>query len=100
MTASGSASAVALVRPSGRGRFLVQVAAVRTAGEADAEWAKLVRRAPDLFSAVQKDVERADLGAKGVFYRLRAAAFSERASATAFCEQVKTVGQDCIVVAR
>jgi hypothetical protein len=100
-SASGfSSDAVTPVRPSGRGRFLVQVAAVRTPGEADAEWTKLVRRAPDLFAGVQKDVERADLGAKGVFYRLRAAAFSERTGATAFCEQVKTVGQDCIVVAR
>lgn len=83
---------------SGEGGFLVQLAAYRSQDAADAGWAELSRRHGVLLNATEKRVQRADLGAKGVFYRLRAGAFDTRAHASAFCDRLKGEGLDCIVV--
>lgn len=80
------------------GEFLVQVSALRSQEAADAAWANLVGDAPGLLSGAQKRVQRADLGAKGVFYRLRVGAFGDRAAASVFCDELKARGRDCIVV--
>ena len=45
------------------------------------------------------DVQRADLGAKGVMYRLRAGPFASRAAATRACVQLKAAGANCFVTA-
>lgn len=82
------------------GPFVAQIAALRSQEAADAEWSKVSRVAPDLFKQAQKDIQRADLGAKGVFYRLRAGSFASRDAADAFCDQLQATGQGCIVAAR
>jgi len=85
---------------TGAGGFLVQIAALRSEGAADTAWDRLARRDPALFAIARKDVQRADLGGKGVYYRVRAGYFAERAEAARFCDRVKTLGQECIVVVR
>lgn len=82
------------------GPYVVQIAALRSEDAADVEWAKASRLAPDLFAQAQKDVQRADLGAKGIYYRLRAGSFASRDAADAFCDQVEASGTKCIVAAR
>lgn len=82
------------------GPYLAQLVAVRNESGAQAAWTRMSSRAPGLFGAAHMDIERADLGAQGVFYRLRAGYFSDRANATRFCERVRQMGQDCIVVQR
>lgn len=82
------------------GPYLAQLAALRNESGAQAAWTRMSSRAPGLFGSAHMDVERADLGAQGVFYRLRAGYFSDRANATRFCERVRQMGQDCIVVQR
>ena len=82
------------------GQFLVQVAALRTEAAANTAWGQFVESDGDLFTGAEKMIQHADLGAKGVFYRLRVGAFAERADASAFCDQLKTRGKSCIVVAR
>ena len=63
-------------------------------------WRRLSSRAPQLFGAAHLDVERADLGQHGVYFRVRAGYFADRANANRFCDRIKQMGQDCIVVAR
>jgi hypothetical protein len=46
------------------------------------------------------DVQRADLGSRGVYHRVRAGYFADRDSAARFCDRVRQMGQDCIVAAR
>lgn len=82
------------------GQFLVQIAALRSEAAADAAWGQFVLDDADLFSGAQKLVQRADLGAKGVFYRLRAGAFAAREDASSFCDALKARDKTCIVVAR
>jgi len=106
--AGGPSSAPTLPAPSSNanfaivrnGPFMAQIAALRSEDAANAEWAKVSRLAPDLFVNAQKDIQRADLGAKGVFYRLRAGSFASRDAADAFCDQVQASGSGCIVAAR
>ena len=82
------------------GGFVVQIAALRSDAAAGAAWDRLAHRDPALFANASKDVQRADLGAKGVYYRVRAGYFAGRDDASRFCDRVKTLGQECIVVAR
>jgi hypothetical protein len=53
-----------------------------------------------LFANARLDVERADLGARGVYHRVRAGYFADRENAALFCERIRQMGQDCIVAAR
>lgn len=80
------------------GAFKVQLAAFRDQQAADAAWTQLTTRHRAKFSGAGKHIQRADLGARGVFYRLRAGSFADRAGANAFCNALKSAGEDCIVV--
>ncbi|MEM0985206.1 MAG: SPOR domain-containing protein [Pseudomonadota bacterium] len=82
------------------GAYLVQLAAFRSAEAAETGWANLTRTHSGLFAGTEKQVQRADLDARGIFYRLRAGAFETRSDATAFCDALKADGGDCIVVGR
>ena len=44
------------------------------------------------------EVEKADLGAKGVFYRLKAGSLATKTDATALCSKLKAAGGSCFVV--
>ncbi len=87
-------------RVAAGGAFVAQIAALRSEGAADAAWDRLSARDPALFAGAQKDIQRADLGAKGAYFRVRAGYFAGRDEAARFCNRVKTLGQDCIVVVR
>ena len=82
------------------GKFVVQLASVRTADAVDAEWTKASTRAPSLMSRAQKVVTTVDLGDKGVWHRVRAGHFDSRPAAEAFCNAYKASGGDCFVTAR
>lgn len=82
------------------GPYLAQLAALQSADGVEPAWNRLASRAPDLFAHARLDVERADLGSRGVYHRVRAGYFADRDNANRFCERVRRMGQDCIVVAR
>jgi cell division septation protein DedD len=83
---------------SDAGTYLVQIAAFRSEEAAETAWRKASGARPDIYQGSAKHIQRADLGAKGVFYRLRVGAFAERSEATAFCNALKATGENCIVV--
>jgi hypothetical protein len=82
------------------GPYVAQLAALQSEAAVDQAWQRLSSRAPQLFAPARLDVERADLGARGVYYRVRAGYFADRANASRFCERIRQMGQDCIVAAR
>jgi cell division septation protein DedD len=82
------------------GRYAVQLAALQNEASATRAWERLSSRAPGLFANAQLDIERADLGPRGIFYRLRAGYFADRDNAARFCQRLRQMGQDCIAVAR
>ncbi len=82
------------------GPYVAQVAALQSEAAVAPAWARLATRAPALFADAKLDVERADLGQRGVYHRVRAGYFADRDNASRFCERIKQMGQDCIVVQR
>jgi hypothetical protein len=82
------------------GPYVAQVAALRSQAAIGPAWQRLAARAPDLFAGARRDVQRADLGARGAYYRIRVGYFSDRDNAARFCDRVKALGQDCVVAAR
>jgi uncharacterized iron-regulated membrane protein len=84
----------------GNGPYVAQLAALRSEDAVGQAWQRLAARAPDLFAPARLDVEEADLGARGIYYRVRAGYFADRANAMLFCDRIRQMGQDCIVSAR
>ncbi|MGQ0532873.1 MAG: SPOR domain-containing protein [Caulobacteraceae bacterium] len=82
------------------GPYIAQLAALQSEAAVDNAWRRFASRAPDLFANARMDVERADLGARGVYHRVRAGFFADRENASLFCERIRQMGQDCIVAAR
>jgi hypothetical protein len=82
------------------GPFLAQLVAVRSDAAAAEAFKKATQRHGDLFAGARLDIQRADLGAQGEFYRVRAGYFADRAAAVSFCERARASGLDCIAVAK
>lgn len=80
------------------GDFMVQIAAFRSEDSANRAWNTATRTMPAIYAGAEKHVQRADLGARGIFYRLRVGSFSQRGDATSFCNALKAKQQQCIVV--
>ncbi len=75
----------------------VQLASQRTEEEARATAQNLVTRFGPLFGGANMEVQRVDLGARGIFYRVRVPANSAE-QASNICVNVKAAGGDCITM--
>ena len=82
------------------GTHLLQLGAFRSEDAAASEWQRLNGRYSAILTGLNPDIERADLGERGVFFRLRGGPFPDETAATRTCDRLKAVGQGCIVVAR
>lgn len=80
-------------------RWRVQVGAGRTEEEARFRWARLMGANADLLDAAELYIYKADLGPKGVFYRVQIGGFGTRPSAIGLCERLRTRKVDCFVTA-
>jgi len=82
--------------PAGQG-YLVQLSAVRTEQAAKDEWARMVKKNPDVLAGLEPVIQRADLGTKGIFYRVRGGWFTSRAEAKAICDELARRNVGCIL---
>ncbi len=78
--------------------FFVQVTSVRTRNDALAAWDRLQGKFGSLIAAYQPDIQKADLGNRGIYHRLRVGPLQGREAAANLCAQFKQQGQDCITV--
>ncbi len=93
-TAAAVRTAAAPASPaSGKGYFL-QIGAYKSQDDADAAW-RAFRSAHPAAAAYDSNVKAADLGDKGVWYRLRIGAFSDKDAAAAACAKLKSEGASC-----
>lgn len=83
--------------PAGLG-YMIQLSAVRTEKAANGEWKRLSGKHPDILGALQTVIQRADLGSKGIFYRVRGGWLSTRAQAKSVCAELKRRNVGCIIV--
>jgi cell division septation protein DedD len=85
--------------PPVAGGFRVQIAATKDDASAHTEWNKLQKAHADLLGSLSLTVERADLGERGVFYRIQAGPVPDRSAADKLCASLKAAIGGCIVVA-
>lgn len=81
------------------GGYVVQLAAFRDEASALSAFSKLQKKYGAELSGTQSDIQRADLGDKGIYYRLRAG-YMDKAAAVALCDQLSKQGQSCFVRAK
>ena len=77
------------------GDYVVQLAAFRDEPSARDAYAKLQKKFPAL-KGLSADIQKADLGSKGIYYRLRAGYLS-KADATTLCSHLAAQKQACFV---
>lgn len=78
------------------GSWQVQLMSSPNKTAIDSAWKNLVKKYPVL-NGQPHEIETADLGSKGTFYRLKAGAFADRAGADNLCNDLKALGGSCIV---
>ncbi|MGE0652578.1 MAG: SPOR domain-containing protein [Alphaproteobacteria bacterium] len=85
--------------PSPTGDYRVQLGSVKSEAGAEKEAARLLRLHKELLGGLTVAQVRADVGERGVYYRLRAGPLKDAAAATALCHQLAARNQGCIVIA-
>jgi hypothetical protein len=75
----------------------VRLASVRSAEAARDEWSRLKRENPDLLGKLSAVAVRADLGEKGIYYRIQAGPLSDAAAAERLCSQLKRRKLGCLL---
>ena len=81
-----------------RGDFRVQLGAVRSKARAVKEAKRLISLHKRTLGRLTIVPVRADLGSRGVYYRLRVGPFPDRATADSLCRKLSARQQNCIVV--
>jgi len=92
-----SAAKVIATAPAGLG-YMVQLSAVRTEKAALGEWKRLSKKHPDVLGSLESVIQRADLGSRGIFYRVRGGWIQNRADAKSICGELKRRNVGCIIV--
>ncbi|MGB6702970.1 SPOR domain-containing protein, partial [Methyloceanibacter sp.] len=86
--------------PAKPSQYVVQVGSKQNQTEALATFADMQQKYPTLLASYRPMVQKADLGAKGVWYRLRIGPIVDKSAATKLCGQLKSQGHpDCLVMA-
>jgi sporulation related protein len=102
MTHSGgpmplSSSPAAEAAPAREGGYAVQVSSQRSEGEAQAAFRSLQAKFPQELGSRHAEIRRADLGAKGVYYRALVGPFGSAEQASSLCRSLKAAGGSCLV---
>jgi SPOR domain len=83
--------------PSSGGGYAVQVTSQRSEAEAHAAFRELRAKYPSQLSGREPIIRRADLGAKGTYYRALVGPFASMAEAAGMCSNLKAAGGNCLV---
>ena len=79
------------------GGYLVQVSSQRSEADAQAAFRNVQSRYSSVLGGRQRVIRRADLGAKGTYYRAMVGPFASRDQAVQLCASLKAAGGDCVV---
>jgi hypothetical protein len=78
------------------GGYVVQLSSQKSDSEAQASIRTLQAKYPHLLNSRPPTVQRADLGAKGVYFRAVVGPFTSSSEAESFCSGLKAAGGQCI----
>ncbi len=80
--------------------YRVQIASFRSRDDAETKWMRVIDKMGGNWRYFTPIVSRADLGKRGIYYRLQVRAEHGRTQADRLCRDLKSNGQDCLVVKR
>jgi SPOR domain len=95
--ANETASAAPVAPVATGGGYAVQVSSQRSEEEAQSSFRDLQAKYPDLLGGRAPIIRRADLGAKGIFFRAMVGPFASADQATELCSNLKAAGGSCLV---
>lgn len=75
----------------------VQLLSSKSKSAVEKSW-KQISKKHSALKGVPHNIVRANLGSKGVYYRLRVGSYSAKSSASKLCKSLKARKQDCMVV--
>ena len=84
-------------KPAASGAYVLQIGAYKSQADADAAWKAYKSKHAALLSGYSPDVQQAELGEKGTWYRLRIAGFGDKDGASATCDRLKADGGNCFL---
>lgn len=79
------------------GPYRVQVGSFRSPADAEQAMGKSSARHKDLLATMQPFIAEADLGTRGIYYRLQYGSFTKSSEAKSLCKSLKAAGTDCLV---
>jgi hypothetical protein len=80
------------------GGLRLQLGAVRSESQARGEWQRLKHQNPDLLGNMSAVAVRADLGDKGVYYRIQAGPVADPSTADRVCGALRQRHLTCMIV--
>lgn len=86
--------ATKVARPGG---YMVQVASQRSEADAQASFRSIRTKYSNVIGTGDPVIRRADLGAKGVYYRAMVGPYATRDEAVQVCANLKAAGGSCVV---
>ncbi len=95
--ASAEPATATEARASGGGGYAVQVSSQRSEAEAKASFHALRAKFPKELGGREPIVRRADLGAKGIYYRALVGPFASMEEAASLCSSLKAAGGNCLI---
>ncbi len=95
--ANETASAAPAAPVATGGSYAVQVSSQRSEEEAQSSFRDLQTKYPNLLGGRTPIIRRADLGAKGIFFRAMVGPFASADQATELCSNLKAAGGSCLV---
>jgi len=76
----------------------VQLASLRSPDAARDEWIRLKRDNPDLLGKLTAVAVRADLGERGIYYKIEVGPLASKDAASRLCGQMRQRDLDCQLV--
>ena len=92
-----SESDAGVTTPFPSGSYVVQIASTRSEDDARNMASRATQDHSSLLEGYQTGIQEADLGDRGIFYRVGVGPMSDRSDATALCERMQSAGLDCFV---
>jgi hypothetical protein len=84
--------------PQARGAYRLQIGALRSEEAARLEWDRLKRIHGDLLGGMGAVTARADLGERGIYFRIQAGPIADTTKAEKICAELKRRNVGCILV--
>lgn len=78
--------------------FKVQLGSYKSENDVTTNWKRIKKKYPSLLSGADLYMQKADLGSKGVFYRLQVGRFKKESEVRNICQKLTEKKQGCFVV--